>query len=127
MRQSNRVLLVNPNLYRHPPVPPIGLEHLSAHLKGKGYEARIVDLCFVEKPRDRLRRELEEFPAGTAGFTVRNIDSVLYPGTEFFLPAIRELVSIARNDYGCLTVVGGAGIGVAPSGLCELLGADVAV
>ncbi len=127
VRSGTKILLVNPNRYRDPPVPPIGLEHLSAHVKARGYECRMLDLCFVDDPTMVLNRELREYGPGVAGFSVRNVDSVLYPGTEYFLPAIRELLTLAGRDYGCLTVIGGAGVGAAPRALCDYLGADVAV
>ena len=37
-----RVLLVNPNRYIIPPVPPIGLEYLAASLEAQGHEAVIL-------------------------------------------------------------------------------------
>ena len=43
-----RVLLINPNRYQSPPVPPIGLEYIAASLEEKGHHAKILDLCFSE-------------------------------------------------------------------------------
>ena len=43
-----KVLLINPNRYKFPPAPPIGLEYLAACLEQKGHTAEILDLCFSE-------------------------------------------------------------------------------
>ncbi len=43
-----KVLLVNPNRYKSPPVPPIGLECIAACLEEKRHEAEIIDACFSE-------------------------------------------------------------------------------
>ena len=127
MTPNLRVLFVNPNRYRHPPVPPLGLELLTAVVREQGGSARLLDLCFAADPAEQLRKELELSRPEVVGFTVRNVDSVLFPGTEFFLPDIRDLVRIARHEYRCLTVAGGAGVGADPSAIRDFLQTDVVV
>ena len=103
-----KILLVNPNTFRNPPVPPLGLEYLEAALKAAGHETRLLDLTFEEKPESTLQRSLEDFAPAAAGVTVRNVDTVIYRGNEFFLDGIRPLIDILRES-GVKTVLGGAG------------------
>lgn len=125
------VLFVNPNRYRNPPVIPLGVEYLAHALKGEGFEARVVDLCFEEDPAAALDAALEEAP-GRSGplavcVTVRNVDSVLYPDTEFFLPAIRGHIERIRARTEAPVIIGGAALPADPGGILRYLGADAAV
>jgi len=122
-----KILLVNPNRYRQPPVPPVGLEYIAGDLSAAGHQAEILDLCFCEEPYRELDARVRSFQPGTIGITVRNIDTVLYPGTEFFLDDIRGLVSHIKERYGLRVVIGGAAVAADPERLLEYLGADSAV
>jgi len=124
---EERILLVNPNCYQEPPVPPLGLEYLLPAVRSAGYEGRILDLCFSSNPDEAFRTELERYSPHAVGLTVRNVDSVLFPGTEFFLPRIRDLVRIAQDEFHMFSVIGGAALGAAPTSICHYVGADVAV
>jgi radical SAM superfamily enzyme YgiQ (UPF0313 family) len=121
-----RVALVNPNRYRRPPVPPVGLEYLVAPLRRAGHEPVIVDLCFAPEPRGALVQALDEARADAVGFTVRNVDTVLYHTNESFLEEIAALVEPARAA-GVPVLVGGSGVGAMPEPVRRALGADYAV
>ncbi|MEA1996474.1 MAG: cobalamin-dependent protein [Gemmatimonadota bacterium] len=118
-----KILLVNPNLYRSPPVPPLGLEYLHAALKRSGHQSRILDLCFAGDPQEALERELERFGPQVAGLTVRNIDSALFQNNVFFLDGIKESVGLLK---ACRVpvILGGSGFSFYPEGVIEYLGAD---
>ncbi len=122
-----KILLVNPNQYQHPPVPPIGLEYIAGDLISSGHEVRIIDLCFSNDPFRDLDNSISEFLPDVAGITVRNIDTVLYPANEFFLDKIRALVGHIRNRHSMKVIIGGPGISVNPEGICDYLGADFAI
>ncbi|GAB4387426.1 MAG: B12-binding domain-containing radical SAM protein [Thermodesulfovibrionales bacterium] len=121
------VLLVNPNRYRNPPVVPVGLEYIAHALREHGFEPRAVDLCFSEGPREELEAAIRDIGPMAVCFTVRNVDSVLYPGTEYFLPEIKGLVQAAKAATPAPVIIGGAGVGADPEGVLKLLGADAAV
>jgi hypothetical protein len=122
-----RVLLVNPNRYKSPPVPPIGLEYLAASLEGNGHSVEILDLCFSESLCDDIDYSVASFRPDVAGVTVRNVDTVLYQTNEFFLDEIREVVNYLKVGHSLKTIVGGAGVSSNPSGVVEYLDADCAV
>src|SRR5512139_3518728 len=122
-----RVLLINPNRYKSPPVPPIGLEHVAATVEEGGHVAEILDLCFSESPYEDIDRALISFKPDIVGVTVRNVDTVLYQTNEFFLDDIRDIVSRIKKLRGFKVIVGGSGIAADPEGIVGYLGADYAV
>jgi radical SAM superfamily enzyme YgiQ (UPF0313 family) len=121
------VLLVNPNRYKSPPVPPIGLEYLAASLESKGHRVEIADLCFSESPLKDVDHAILSFRPDVVGVTVRNVDSVLFHTNEFFLDGIREIVHHIKNTCGLKVIIGGAGVTTNPEGILEYLDADIAV
>jgi radical SAM superfamily enzyme YgiQ (UPF0313 family) len=122
-----KVLLINPNTYKSPPVPPIGLEHVAASVERAGHEAEIVDLCFSGTPLVDIDKAVATFGPDIAGITVRNIDTVLYHVNEFFLDRIKEIVAHIKTKHNLKVIIGGAGVATNPEGVLEYLGADYAL
>ncbi len=122
-----KVLLINPNRYKSPPVPPIGLEYIASSLSGKGHTVEITDLCFAEDWRQYIDRSVEDMKPDIAGVTVRNVDTVLYHTNEFFLDEIKEIVHYLQVKHGLRVLIGGAGVSANPAGVLEYLNADSAV
>lgn len=122
-----RVLLINPNRYKSPPVPPIGLENVAGTLEGSGHRAEILDLCFSDSPFGDIDKAVVEFKPDIVGITVRNVDTVLYQTNEFFLADIRDIVSHIRQLCGLQVILGGSGMATDPESVLEYLGADYAV
>lgn len=121
------ILLINPNRIQFPPVPPIGLEYLSASLAGKGHTIRLLDLTFHENAGSAIAIAISEFMPDIVGVTVRNIDSVLFHDNEFYLDSIRDIIRNLKEKHGLKVVIGGAGIMVDPEGVLDYLGADYVV
>lgn len=122
-----RILLINPNRYQSPPVPPVGLEYLAASLENEGHETYILDLCFSDNIYDDIDMTIGSFRPGIAGITVRNADSVLYHTNEFFLDSIKDIINHIKNNYGIKVIAGGTAVSTNPEGVLEYLGADFAV
>src|SRR5512135_1093139 len=122
-----KVLLINPNTYKFPPVPPIGLEHVAGLVEESGHRAEILDLCFSDSPFSDIDKAVVEFRPDIVGISVRNVDTVLYQTNEFFLDEIRDIVSHIRKPCGLRVILGGSGIATDPEGVLEYLGADYAV
>lgn len=122
-----KILLVNPNRYKSPPVPPIGLEYIAASLEDKGHSAEILDLCFAEDVGRTLHDTLTSFRPDIAGVTVRNVDSVLYHTNEFFLDEIKDIIYQIKAATGLKVIIGGTGISANPEGILGYLNADFAV
>ena len=122
-----RILLINPNRYVSPPVPPIGLEHVAGTLDRIGHEVALLDLCFSTMPEQDVRTAISSFRPYIAGITVRNIDTVLYQANEFFLDDIRGMIRVIKDHAGLKVIIGGVGVSTNPAGVLEYLGADYAV
>ncbi|MBI5848361.1 MAG: cobalamin B12-binding domain-containing protein [Nitrospirae bacterium] len=122
-----KILLINPNRFQSPPVPPIGLEYLSGSLVRGGHEIKLLDLTFHENAEAFIDRTISEFLPDIAGVTVRNIDSVLFHDNEFYLDDIAAIVHRLKAKHGLKVIIGGAGIMVNPEGVLAYLGADYAV
>ncbi len=122
-----RILLINPNRYQSPPVPPIGLEHAAATIEEGGHLAEILDLCFSDSPYEDIDKAMIRFEPDIVGITVRNVDTVLYQTNEFFLDDIRDIVSHIRRHWGLRVIAGGTGVEADPEGVVDYMGADYAV
>lgn len=122
-----RVLLINPNRYQSPPVPPIGFEYIAGCLRRKGQSVEILDLCFSEDIYHDLDNALASFSPDIAGITVRNVDSVLYHTNEFFLDEIRDIVSYLKSNHRITVLAGGSGLSTNPEGVLEFIGADIGI
>jgi radical SAM superfamily enzyme YgiQ (UPF0313 family) len=122
-----KVLLINPNRYKSPPVPPLGLEYIAACLEQKGHVSTIVDLTFSEEIFRDIDEAIGSFTPDIVGVTVRNIDAVLYHTNEFFLDEIKDIITHIRSRYGLKVIIGGAGISVNPEATREYLTADRAI
>ncbi|MBN1294345.1 MAG: cobalamin-dependent protein [Candidatus Latescibacteria bacterium] len=118
-----KILLINPNRYRNPPVPPLALEYLAGALEDTHHECRILDLCFAENPTVEIDAAVQAFGPDIAGFTIRNIDTVIYNNNIFFLDEIKSFVEHIKS-YGIPVVAGGVGFSFIPGGILDYLGAD---
>ena len=122
-----KILLVNPNRYKSPPVPPIGLEYVASSLADKGHAVELVDLCFSENTSQDIDQAVQTFRPDIAGVTVRNVDTVLYHTNEFFLDEIKAVVTRLKSEHRLKVMIGGAGVSADPEGILDYLNADIAV
>jgi len=118
-----KILLINPNRYKHPPVPPLGLEYLQRALAATRHESRILDLCFKRDCKKTVAETVERFAPQVAGISIRNVDTALYQNNRFFLDEIRAIAEqLARLEVPSL--VGGAGYSFNPAGTLSYVGAN---
>jgi len=121
------VLLINPNRYKSPPVPPIGLECIAPCLENEGHRAEIIDLCFSENLYKDIDNAMVSFSPDIVGITVRNVETVLYHTNEFFLDEIKDMVNHVKSNYGLKVILGGTGVLTNPEGILDYLNADFAI
>lgn len=121
------VLLINPNRYKYPPVPPIGLEYLAGSLEREGHSVEILDLCFSENIYEDIDNSLISFEPDIVGLTVRNVDTVLYHTNEFFLDEIKDIIKYIKSKTSIKVIIGGSGLLTNPEGIFEYLEADFAI
>ncbi len=121
-----KVLLINPNRMRNPPVIPIGLEFLASALEKHGYEVDILDLCFTPSPVKKLDNFLEKEMCDIIGFSIRNIDSCIYFNNVFFLPEFKILIDcIKKHDIP--VILGGAGFSAMAHEIMDYLQVDYGI
>jgi hypothetical protein len=116
------ILLINPNRFKSPPVPPISLEYLSGSIWENGHKAEIVDLCFSDNIHKDLDIAVKSFNPDIAGITVRNVDSVLYHNNEFYLNDIKEIVHYLKSTYNLQVLLGGTGLMTNPQAVLTISG-----
>jgi tryptophan 2-C-methyltransferase len=121
-----KILLINTNRYRTPPVPPLGLEYLSNALRYTRHQCRILDLCFAEDPETALKNAVRGFSPDIAGLTIRNIDTVLFENNTFFLDDIKTYAALLKG-MGVPVILGGAGYSFIPEGVLRYIGADYGI
>ena len=118
-----KILLINPNRYHHPPVPPLALDYLQSALKQTKYESLVLDLCFKQDSGKAVAESVEKFAPQVAGISIRNVDTALYQNNLFFLDEIRIILQqLARLEVPC--VLGGSGYSFNPAGILSYLGAN---
>lgn len=118
-----KLLLINPNRYRTPPVIPLGLEYIATTVSNSRHTCRIIDLCFSDKPIGFITRALNKYKPEAVGITLRNIDTVIFDNNVFFLEEIRSYVEHIKKRR-IPVIVGGAGFSFMPDAILDYLGAD---
>ena len=122
-----RFLLVNPNRFSSPPVPPIGLEILAGELISAGHRISFLDLCFSPDTAHQIREAAASEKPDAACITIRNVDSVIFQNHESYLGGIRDIITELRNVGVPRIIAGGAGIATDPQGVAQFVGADIAL
>jgi radical SAM superfamily enzyme YgiQ (UPF0313 family) len=121
-----KILLINSNRYRNPPVMPLGLEYLAGAVRKAGHDVDLLDLCFSDNPLQDLMEALHSFRPDIAGITVRQVDTALYQGNRFFLPEIRDYVRVCKK-FGIPVVLGGSGFSIMPGKIMAYTGAHYGI
>lgn len=115
-----KILLINPNTYKTPPVLPIGLEYLKTALHQHNCDCDILDLTFIKNPLEKIRDSLDKKKYDIIGFSIRNIDSCLFFNNEFFLNKYKNMLECIKS-YDIPTVLGGSGFSASPEEILEYL------
>ncbi|MFX0152653.1 MAG: B12-binding domain-containing radical SAM protein, partial [Candidatus Hodarchaeota archaeon] len=121
-----KILLVNPNRFKNPPIIPIGLEYIVTALEKYDHNVDILDLCFCESPEEELAKALFKKSYDIVGFSIRNIDSLGYFNNEFFLPSIKPLVQCVK-EHNIPILLGGSGFSAMPYEILDYFNADYGI
>jgi radical SAM superfamily enzyme YgiQ (UPF0313 family) len=123
-----RVLLVYSNQIRDLlPAPPIGLSYVASATRRAGHEVRFLDLLISANPLDDLRAAVHDFRPDVVGFSVRNIDNVVFQRLERHLGELGEMIATVRQTCSAPVVLGGPAISVLGPRALEHLDADFVV
>ena len=125
---TDGLLLVHTNREVVPEVVlPIGLARVADSCDAAGIPVQTLDLAFVRDPKQALRRAIRRFRPAMIGLTVRNVDNADFQAPVYYLPAVAELVRIARTQTDAPIVAGGSGVSIAPGAVRNALGVDAVV
>src|SRR3972149_4831362 len=121
-----KLLLINPNRYHHPPVIPLSLEYIAGELLNSNHDCQVLDLCFSGHPEKDIEKSVSSYKPDLVGFTIRQIDTVLYQNNEFFMDEITGYIKLCKN-LELTVVLGGAGFSIMPLQTLHYTGADYGI
>lgn len=102
------------------------MEYLYGHLEKSNHKPYILDLCFSEDPEKDIVNKVRKVNPDMAGFSIRQIDTVLYQNNEFFIDEIKEYVSLCRK-MKLKVVLGGSGFSIMPEQIMNYTMADFGI
>lgn len=109
-----RILLIQAYLgRREPPVAPLGLAALAAHLSH--HQIKIFDPNIAAHPMRETTGIIEEFKPEIIGLSLRNIDTTKYSDPFFYFEHFQKYVKSIRGiSPNSVMVVGGSGFSLFP-------------
>lgn len=120
-----RVLLIYPNRVRTMmPVGPIGMAYVLGNLDRERHPARALDLMFQEEPARAIRDAILAFNPQLIGLSIRNFDELDMANRTCYLPELKQVVEVIRENSRAPLILGGVGFTVMPKQLMAYLGAD---
>ncbi|MBN1309629.1 MAG: cobalamin-dependent protein [Chitinispirillaceae bacterium] len=121
-----KILFINTNRYRFPPVVPLGIEYLAGELSKTRHRYEACDLCFSSDVDNDIEEAIRRFRPDAVGITIRQIDTVLFQNNEYYLPDIKKIVSRC-GKCGCTTILGGSGFSIMPEEILAYTSADFGI
>ncbi|MBI3599858.1 MAG: cobalamin B12-binding domain-containing protein [Nitrospinae bacterium] len=115
-----KVLLINSNLLK-PPITPLGLAYLSSAVRNAGHDAAILDLNFSEDIRGDISKTISGFSPDVIGISIRNIDNATMLHSVYFIPTIKEIVTLCKEFTDAPIVLGGPGFSMMPAEILKEL------
>lgn len=123
-----RVLLISANREDVNMVTlPLGLAFVAASVQRSGHDVELLDLMRVEAPAAVIRETINRFHPQVIGVSVRNIDDQNMTAPRFFLPQVKEVLAVCRENSEAPLVLGGAGYSIFPQAALNYLEADFGI
>lgn len=118
--------LINTNRMT-PPIAPIGLDYVAAAARRSGVEVELVDLGMTARPDAELDRYFAARQPELVGLTLRNVDDCFWPGAQWFLPELCQIVQRLRTLTDAPIVLGGVGFSIFAERIVELSGVEFGI
>ncbi len=123
-----RILLINSNRYKTPPVIPLGLCYVAAAIEDAGHEVYILDLCFVENCAKEIANTITETHPDIVGISIRNIDNSSLHNPCFLLNETKKQVIVpCKESFSGPIVIGGPSVGISGAEMLSFLELDLAI
>ncbi|MBY9006983.1 MAG: cobalamin-dependent protein [Candidatus Lokiarchaeota archaeon] len=123
---STKLLLINPNNYKNPPVLPIGLEYIKESLRDYDCHVEILDLTFSKDILPEIKNVIENKGFDLIGLSIRNIDSCIYFNNEFFLPNFKKIIDYIKL-FKIPIILGGSGFSASPKEILNYFQVDYGI
>ncbi len=108
-----RILLINSNRYKIPPVIPFGLCCIATTLEQAGHEVHGLDLCFSENCAEDITKTISKTAPDIIGISIRNLDSSTGYNLQFFIQDVKEDVTEpCKQAFSGPIVIGGPSVGI---------------
>ena len=121
-----KITLVNSNLMR-PPVVPIALDYIASALRAKGHSADLLDLCKADDWKKACDKYFSGSNPDAIGVTIRNTDDCFMAGSDFKLPAVKEITGYIKRKSGAPIILGGCGFSVFPERIMDFLDVNLGI
>ena len=123
-----KVIVVSTNQLKKPvPVVPVGAGMIYSSIYEHRYEVAFLDMMFLECPLEALTEKLKSFEPDVICLSIRNIDNQVLQKQEFYLPFLKQVIIVCRNNSEGKIVIGGAAMQVMPVELMDYLKADFGI
>ncbi|MEW6042602.1 MAG: cobalamin-dependent protein, partial [Elusimicrobiota bacterium] len=121
-----KVLLVNTNRQKSPPLIPVGLEYLVTALENANHKISVLDLCFLKESFNELISRIKSQDPKIVVLSFLQADTVLYRNNRCFIDELVKYVEIVHK-FNKHVVLEGSGFSIMPAELLSLTKADFGI
>ncbi|MGA2193051.1 MAG: radical SAM protein [Nitrospirota bacterium] len=124
----SKVLIISTNQEFSPqPVAPAGAAWIAEALRQAGFEVMLLDLAFEKDPKKKVLQALHSFSPEGIGISVRNLDNGDFLAPRSFIPQLKEITDLIKENSQARILLGGSGISIMPHRILDYLGLDYAI
>ena len=106
---------------------PLGLSLVASALEQRGFEPRVLDLCFSRNPHRDIASAIAALKPAAIGLSIRNLDNGEYLRPRSYLADAAAMTKVCRESSDAPLIVGGPAVSIAPEEMRKRLGADYAI
>jgi radical SAM superfamily enzyme YgiQ (UPF0313 family) len=110
-----------------PPIAPIGLDYVAGATRRSGVEVELLDLGMAARPDAEMSRYFADRRPDLVGVSLRNVDDCFWPGAQWFVPELQEIITRLRMLTDAPVVLGGVGYSIFAERIIELTGAEFGI
>jgi radical SAM superfamily enzyme YgiQ (UPF0313 family) len=118
----SRILVVSTNREFSPqPTVPIGAAWVAEALHQAGFTVNFLDLCFENRPLQRLGKVIRSFDPQGIAISIRNLDNCDFLSPKSYLPEVKLLTDFIQQCSPARILIGGPAVSIMPQQVLEYL------